>query len=243
MPRWLGEAYSKLYVRFSREVFRLKEAKDFLEVDEERARVLLHHLHRRGVLLIFKRSRPRIYRLISPDNFILIASGRIRAAHLRQERYVQLIYDIFRALDNLVDLTSLAVYGSVARGEASPNSDLDIFLVSNTLKGSLGERVEFLLKGIKDEVGEELSFLRRHGYYTSISLYPLRKEEAERTPLIMLDMVEDSVIIYDEDEFLKSILEGLRRKLVEMGARRVRGKSGRYWDLKPDYRPLEVIQI
>jgi len=243
MPRWLGETYSKLYVRFDKEVFRLKEAQDVLEVNEDRARILLHHLHRRGVLLIFERKRPRLYRLLSPENFILLASGRVRMASFRQERYVQLAYDAFRALDRLIDLTSFAIYGSVARGEASANSDLDIFLVSDSLKGSLGERIEFLLKGIREEVREELSFLRKHGYYTRISLYPLRRREAERTPLIMLDMVEDSLIIYDEGNFLEGVLEKLKRKLVEMGARRVKGKSGRYWDLKPDYRPLEVIEI
>ena len=50
---------------------------------------------------------------------------------MKQERYVQLIYDCFRAVDRAVKLTSFVIYGSVARGSASPTSDLDVLVVSD----------------------------------------------------------------------------------------------------------------
>ena len=243
LPRWLGEAYSRLYVEFGREVFRLEEVRETLGVDGSRARLIAHHLHKRGALLIFERSRPRLYRLLSPENLVLLASGRVEKVSVPQERYVQLIYDVFRAVDRLVDLTSFVIYGSVARGEASPTSDLDILVVSDSLKGSLGERIEFLLTRVKREVEGELAFLRRRGYYTQVSFYPLKREEAERAPLLMLDMIEDSVVVYDSEGFFRGVLDRLRRRLAELGAKRLRSEKGRYWDLKPDYRPLEVIPL
>lgn len=68
--------------------------------------------------------------------------------------------------------------------------------------------MEFLLKGIRGEVEGELSFLRRHGYYTRLSFYPLKKEEASHS-LLILDMVEDSIIIYDPEGFFCGLMVGL----------------------------------
>jgi len=243
IPRWLGEAYSRLYVELGTDTFRLADVVDVLGVSDSRARVIVHHLHRRGVLTVFERGRPRLYRLLSPENFVLLASGRVRRIQIPQERYVQLIYDCFRAVDRLLKLRSFVVYGSVARGEASPTSDLDILVVSDELEGSLGERVERLLRSVKREVAGELRFLRERGYYTLISLYPLRGEEAERLPLVMLDMVEDAVVVYDEGGFFEGLVSELRRRLAELGARRLRGAKGPFWDLKPDFRPLEVVPL
>ncbi len=236
-------AYSRLYAEFGTGVFRLREAAEVLGADGRRARVLAHHLHRRGALLVFEAGRPRLYRLLSPENLILLGSGRVSRVSIRQERYVQLVYDVFRAVDGMVDLTSFAVYGSVARGEASRNSDLDVLVVSDSLSGSLGERVEFLLAGIRGEVRGELAFLRERGYLTRVSPYPLRRGEAEAVPLLMLDMVEDAAVVYDAGGFLAGVLDGLRRRLAELGARRVERGGVRYWDLKPDYRPMEVVEI
>ena len=69
VPRWLGEAYSKLFVRFGLGLFSLRDAQEALGVDSSKARVLLYHLHRRGLVLVFERKRPRAYRLLSPENF------------------------------------------------------------------------------------------------------------------------------------------------------------------------------
>ncbi len=239
----MGEAYSKLFVELGIELFKLDDVKRVLGVSDSRARVLVSHLHKRGVLLVFERKRPRLYRLLSPENFLLLASGRVRRAEVPQERYVQLIYDCFRAVDKLINLKSFVIYGSVARGEASPTSDLDLLVISDDFKGSLGERVDYLFRNVKKEVSNELTFLRKHGYYTFLSFYPLRGEEAERLPLLMLDMVEDAIVIYDEGMFFEGLMKALRRKLAELGAVRIKGKKGMYWDLKPDYKPFEAIPL
>ncbi|MEM2821759.1 MAG: nucleotidyltransferase domain-containing protein, partial [Thermoproteota archaeon] len=44
-------------------------------------------------------------------------------------------------------LTSLAVYGSVARGTAKENSDIDLLtFISNSFSGSIGKRIDMLYR-------------------------------------------------------------------------------------------------
>jgi len=87
-----------------------------------------------------------------------------------------------------------------------------------------------------------LEWLRKHGVYTSLSLYPLRREEAKRLPLLFLDLTEEAAILYDKDGFLEATLLELKRRLLEQGAKRVAVDKGRwYWDLKPEYRFCEKI--
>ena len=55
--------------------------------------------------------------------------------------------------------------------------------------------------------------------------------------------MEDTVIVYDKDEFFEKILEKLRAKLMELGAERVRVGKKWYWRLKKNYRFGEVIEL
>jgi len=243
IPRWLGEAYAKLYVEFGLGLFRFSDVARVLELSESMTKAIVSGLHRHGLLTVFERKRPRTYRLISPESFILLASGKIRKVEVPQERYLELIYACFRALRRSIGLKSLIVYGSVARGTARENSDLDLLVVSEDFKGSIGRRIELLVRAVRTEVEGELRFLRSHGYNTSISFYPLKPDEVEKLPIILLDLVEDARIVYDESGFFERVLLKLKQRLAEMGARRIRTKRGWYWDLKPDYKPLEVVEL
>ena len=70
------------------------------------------------------------------------------------------------------------------------------------------------------------------------------REEASYHSPLYLDMVVEGVILYDREGFFGSILDEIGRKLKKLGARRKYLKSGGwYWDLKPDYKPGEVIEI
>ena len=56
-------------------------------------------------------------------------------------------------------------------------------------------------------------------------------------------MVEDAIIAYDKDDFFTKVLERVRKRLEELGSKRVRMGRKWYWILKPDYRFGEVIRI
>ena len=56
-------------------------------------------------------------------------------------------------------------------------------------------------------------------------------------------MTEEAIILYDKNAFFAGLLERLRRRLQELGARKKRIGKAWYWDLKPDFRPGEVIEL
>lgn len=67
------------------------------------------------------------------------------------------------------------------------------------------------------QVTNEYTELLRSGFPRHTSEVLPTPEEVKRHPLILLDLTEDAVIIYDRGGFLASGLESLRRKLKEVG--------------------------
>jgi len=244
VPKWLGECYSRLFAHFGQELFTFQQAKELLSVSETNLAVAFSKLHSKRILLIFNCGKPRLYRLLDPENFVLLASETIKNLDkIPQERYLRLICDCFRQISEMLNVEAFAVYGSVARGSATANSDVDILLISEDLSGSLGSRIKKLYD-IEATLQEELGWLRRHNIHTGLSFYPLRKNEAQRLPNLFLDLTEEAVILQDKNRFLESTLLELKMKLLKMGAKRVFiDKQQWYWDLKPDYEFGEKVAI
>jgi len=244
IPKWLGECYSRLFAHFGQELFTFQQARELLTVNETKLAVAFSRLHSKRILLIFDRGRPRLYRLLNPDNFILLASETIRNIEkIPQERYLKLICDCFRQTSEMLNVNSFAIYGSVARGSAKANSDVDTLLISEDLNGSLGSRMKTLYT-TEEAVQDESRWLRKHSIYAGLSFYPLRKSEAQRLPNLFLDLTEEAVILKDEEHFLERTLLELKTKLLKMGAKRVFiSKERWYWDLKPDYKFGETIAV
>jgi len=133
-------------------------------------------------------------------------------------------------------LISLAVFGSVGRGTPRPDSDIDLLLVVKDLPvGRIARMKEFaaietaLCMATKDRI--ELS-----------PVFKTPEEIANGSPLF-LDMVEDVRMLFDRDDFFKSVLKGLKERLQRLGARRIWQGNVWYWDLKPDYQKGEIFEI
>lgn len=139
-------------------------------------------------------------------------------------------------------LVSVALFGSVARGEAGPHSDIDLFVVLEEAPRGMTRR-RALLEPAREAVTPLLEPLWDRGVYTDVVEIIRTREEARRFHPVYLDMTEEAVLLYDKDGFLAGVLERLRRRLRELGARRKRLGNIRYWDLKPDFRPGEVIEL
>ena len=245
IPRWLGETYVRLYSEFGLEAFTLNDAVKVLSRSEEWVNVAFSRLHKLRLVYLLERSRPRLYRVVSPEAMILVLSGRVKNLDkIRQERYLQLILDATLHLMRSYKLTSICLYGSVARGAARRDSDVDLLVVSDDFSGSLASRVERVLECVEKKVSCEVELLRKYGVDTGLSVCPLRREEVLHFPPILLDLTEDGIILYDEGSFLERALTRLKARLSELNAKRVFiGEDSWYWDLKPDYKFGEAVEL
>lgn len=135
-------------------------------------------------------------------------------------------------------LISLVLFGSVARGEASDASDIDVLVVAEGFPRSLRERRQILLGEWSRVQAQEDS------PEVEWNLVTKSPEEARYRSPLYLDLVEDAVLLVDRDGFFQAVLDGMRARMRELGSRRVVLPDGSwYWDLKPDFRFGEVVEI
>jgi predicted nucleotidyltransferase len=139
-------------------------------------------------------------------------------------------------------LTSIALYGSVARGQSSPASDIDLLVIlKEAPKGALRRRA--LLEPIREQLTAELESLWEQGIYTDFAEVIRSEAEARLLHPLYLDMTIDAELLYDRDGFLEKVLAKLKGRLEELGAQRRSLGQTHYWDLKPDLKPGEVIEL
>ncbi|MBC8254127.1 MAG: nucleotidyltransferase domain-containing protein [Ardenticatenia bacterium] len=140
------------------------------------------------------------------------------------------------------NLTSVALFGSVARGEAGADSDIDLLVICRELPAGAFRRQE-VLEPVRERLQAELSRLWEQGCYTDFSEVIKTEIEAQRTHPLYLDMTEEVVILFDRGGFFARVLARLRERLGELGAERQQLGRLRYWDLKPDFKPGEAITL
>ena len=201
------------------------------------------------------------YRMCKAGFFEKVARGRYRAVHpltlalswvnlkgmkrIKQRDYVPIISLIVSRLFECLGrrLKSIVLYGSIARGKALPESDIDLLVVAEGLPSSYSERVKWLrniLRGIEEF---RIELWRSKGLYPLIDIIALTPEEAKVSHPIYLDMIEDAIILFDRG-IIKEKLREVKERLRALGARRVETPSGGwYWELKPDMELGEVVEI
>jgi predicted nucleotidyltransferase len=139
-------------------------------------------------------------------------------------------------------LVTVVLFGSVARGEASSHSDIDLLVIASGLPESRLAR-QLCLERADDLLEPRLQALRRQGILTGFSPLLKTPQEAARVTPLYFDLLQDALILYDREGFFSTVLERLRESFLRLGARRVKRGKIRYWELKPDYTPGEVFEL
>jgi hypothetical protein len=135
-------------------------------------------------------------------------------------------------------LISVVLFGSVARRQARPTSDIDLVVVAEDLPRSLAERRRPLL------ASWERARAARGLSAIPWNLVVKSPAEARFHSPLYLDIVEDGVLVLDRGGLFTSVLAAMRARMRELGSRRVHlGDGSWYWDLKPDFRFGEVVEI
>lgn len=151
--------------------------------------------------------------------------------------YARLLEEELR--DNLV---AVILFGSVARSEATPDSDIDLLVVCETLPDGRFARLG-VLERVDARFEDELLRLRADGVDTRVVPLLKTRQEATRVVPLYLDMVEDACLLVDRGGFFAEVLAALRARLTALGAERRRRGRVRYWILKRDFRPGESIEL
>jgi len=145
------------------------------------------------------------------------------------EERINKVRELCERLRKEMNISAVVVFGSTARGVVRKDSDVDVLVITND-KHKDWCKVARICRGVEDE-------------YCIISIYYATVEELRRDPRIMLDMVDENIVIYDDGVF-NELISKLKMKLKQWGARRVWIDDRHwYWELKPDWERGERIEL
>jgi len=142
-------------------------------------------------------------------------------------------------------LTSIVIFGSVARGRYKMGSDIDLLLVAEDLEDSLGKRIDTFFDVVKNYwKTEEYGELRKAGFPCKIQPIILEPEEIKKRPPLLLDITVDQKVLFDKDGFFEREMKDLSKELERLGSKRVLlGEDRWYWIIKPGIKRGEVVEI
>lgn len=229
----VGGLYSSLYSMHQTNAFHRSFVRDLLR-DDLKAKVYVHRLKKFAWAYQSQIHGRGFYRLHTPETCVLISSGRLKnILRVEEQAYSGLIAACSAEVLKFDGLKSLVLFGSVARGDAKANSDVDmlgIFDSKTSVEAALDATGLFELRG---PVSEELRYLRAFGIETGISLLPMTERQFLIHPFVLLDIVSDGIPIIDDGIFARESLK-INHTLKKIGAKRIYlSRDDWYWDLLP----------
>lgn len=237
----LDSVYAKILTKFGLEEFSSKEFEKHIYVDNPN--LILHRLYEKGFIVRFFRGK---YKAIHPLILVLEKDGWKWKDKISQKEYLPILeFVVVRLIEAFwKKLVSLIIFGSIASGKAKNESDLDFLLVAENLPKKYSERLKLIRKILTGVEDVRIKIWREKGRYPLLDIIILGPQEAKINHPFYLDLVEESIIVFDRENFMKNRLESLKKELGKLGAKRILLPNGRwYWDLKTEISRGEVIQL
>ena len=140
------------------------------------------------------------------------------------------------------DLLSVALYGSIARDQGGPTSDMDILIIHEGDREAIFHYFVQILLEIRQS--PPYLKLREEGFSPDLCPVFLNRKQLAGHPWILLDIMDHGIVLYDREEILQKELDQLKKRTQALGSRKVvRSDGSWYWDLKPDWKPGEIIDL
>jgi predicted nucleotidyltransferase len=143
------------------------------------------------------------------------------------------------------DLFAVVIFGSAARGDFQKGSDLDLLIILQECQDSLGKRIdEFMKMEWEMRKSPEYACMKAQGFPHRIEPVILDLEEFRKHPPLLLDLTSDAKVLIDRENVFANEMNILRRRLQELGAKKVILEGGRwYWILKPQIKWGEKVVL
>jgi predicted nucleotidyltransferase len=126
---------------------------------------------------------------------------------LREESYLRshwgLLRDLRRALRTEPNVRLAVLFGSLATGEGAESSDVDLLV---SLRDETADALAALSARLSERIGRDIQLVR--------------VREAERSPTLMLDALDQGRVLADRDEVWPRLRAGERRwqrRIAEQG--------------------------
>jgi predicted nucleotidyltransferase len=167
----------------------------------------------------------------------------MRALDTLADRPLRLLLATLRnelVLRHGLGLVSLVLYGSRARGDERPDSDIDLLLVARAPRQPDG------LGGVRQafEASPDYAAWVEQRGRPQVSLVPFTPEEALESKYLYLDMTREAILVYDQGDFMRTKLATLRARMLELGSYRVDFADGSHlWLLKPGFRHGDTVEF
>ena len=138
-------------------------------------------------------------------------------------------------------LISVVLFGSVADGRARPDSDVDMLLVVHDLPPGPRRRREVIAKAT-DHAEALLQRSLPHGFFSLVMKTPA---EVQLGGPLFYDMTlpGKAELFIDRDGFMATFVQDLKGRMAALGSVRRTLHGHPYWDLKPDWKPGDVIDL